>query len=256
MLESGQEMILKCHGWRGGIPLGQPKLSHQELGERVGVSSAAARRLSCEAGPLSAARIQRRKGRWLRKICQLDPSFPLSQLGAPGTASVWWLAGRVPRLSRPVGECQNSREDAGLPLVWDTGSHGWGVFARHGCLGPWWPPFARQPEPRGFEGQWAWSGSLTSRRQRAACLEPRTRGARGGGEARPGPWGRLAARPRVFPRGALPSPPRGGGSLLARLCCRLAGGPEGSKARPDWALPALTLARLLNGLRPREGHLH
>ena len=58
MLESGQEMILKCHGWRGGIPLGQPKLSHQELGERVGVSSAAARRLSWEAGPLSAARIQ------------------------------------------------------------------------------------------------------------------------------------------------------------------------------------------------------
>ena len=28
MLESGQEMILKCHGWRGGILHGQPKLSH------------------------------------------------------------------------------------------------------------------------------------------------------------------------------------------------------------------------------------
>ena len=32
------------------------------------------------------------------------------------------------------------------------------------------------------------------------------------------------------------SPPRGGDSLSARLCCRLAGGTQGSKARPDWAL--------------------
>lgn len=45
---------------------------------------------------------------------------------------------------------------------------------------------------------------MTSRRQRAACLEPRTRGARGGGEAGPGPWGRLAAGSWVFTRGSLP----------------------------------------------------
>lgn len=111
---------------------------------------------------------------------------------------------------------------------------GCGFFVHLGRLGPWWPLFARYPEPRGFERQWAWSGSLTSRRQRAACFEPRTRG---GGEAGPGPWGRLAARSWVFPRGSLPSSPRGGDSLLARLCCRLAGGTQGSKARPDWALP-------------------
>lgn len=94
-----------------------------------------------------------------------------------------------------------------------------------------------QPGPSGVQGQWARPGSLTSRRQVAACLEPRTCGARGGGEAGPGPWALLATRARAFPRVPMPYPPPGGDSRSARLFCRLAGGTQGSKARPDWALP-------------------
>lgn len=132
-------------------------------------------------------------------------------------------------------------------------------FAHFRYLGPPPPPVASvrsQTGPSGVEGQWARPGSLTSRRQVAACLEPRTRGARGGGEAGPGPWGLLATRARAFPQVPMPSPPPGGDSRSARLFCRLAGGTQGSKARPDWALPGTDARSVLNGLQPWKGHLN
>lgn len=144
---------------------------------------------------------------------------------------------RPPGLSRPVGACQNSREGAGLsPVLGHLVSLPRGL-PTSGTSDPLVASVRSQPGPSGVQGQWARPGSLTSRRQVAACLEPRTCGARGGGEAGPGPWALLATRARAFPRVPMPYPPPGGDSRSARLFCRLAGGTQGSKARPDWALP-------------------